>query len=82
MRLRFTIRDLLWLTALIAMAIGWWLDHDKWSSLARDALDRGTRLAKERDEIVAAHGTLTNALRSRAQLEEFWQWKQAQQSAK
>jgi len=27
MRLRFTIRDLLWLTALIALAIGWWLDH-------------------------------------------------------
>jgi hypothetical protein len=24
---RFTIRDLLWLTALVAMAIGWWLDH-------------------------------------------------------
>jgi len=27
MKLRFTIRDLLWLTALIAMGIGWWLDH-------------------------------------------------------
>ena len=26
MRFRFTIRDLLWLTA---MALGWWLDHDK-----------------------------------------------------
>jgi hypothetical protein len=24
---RFTIRDLLWLTALIAMGVGWWLDH-------------------------------------------------------
>jgi hypothetical protein len=27
MRFRFTIRDLFWLTALIAMGIGWWLDH-------------------------------------------------------
>jgi hypothetical protein len=27
MRLRFTIRDLLWLTALMALAVGWWLDH-------------------------------------------------------
>ena len=27
MRLRFTIRDLLWLTALVAMGIGWWLDR-------------------------------------------------------
>jgi hypothetical protein len=27
MRLRFTIRDLLWLTALVALAVGWWVDH-------------------------------------------------------
>jgi hypothetical protein len=27
MRFRFSIRDLLWLTALVAMAAGWWLDH-------------------------------------------------------
>jgi hypothetical protein len=26
-RLRFTIRDLLWLTALVAMALGWWLNR-------------------------------------------------------
>jgi hypothetical protein len=29
MRFRFTIRDLLWLTAMIALAVGWWLDHRK-----------------------------------------------------
>jgi hypothetical protein len=27
MRLRFSIRDLLCLTALVAVALGWWLDH-------------------------------------------------------
>jgi hypothetical protein len=27
MRLRFTIRDLLWLTLVVAMATAWWLDH-------------------------------------------------------
>ena len=27
MRFRFTIRDLLWLTALVANGAGWWLDH-------------------------------------------------------
>jgi len=27
MRLRFTIRDLLWLTLVVAMALGWWWDH-------------------------------------------------------
>ncbi len=29
MRFRFTIRELLWLTVVMAMAIGWWLDHRK-----------------------------------------------------
>jgi hypothetical protein len=28
MRFRFTIRDLLWLTLVVAMATGWWLDHN------------------------------------------------------
>ena len=34
MRLRFTIRDLLWLTAVMALSLGWWLDHSdlKWTT--------------------------------------------------
>jgi len=27
MRLRFTIRDLLWLTLVVALAVGWWIDR-------------------------------------------------------
>jgi len=27
MPLRFTIRDLLWLTVVVALAMGWWRDH-------------------------------------------------------
>lgn len=27
MRFRFTLRDLLWLTVVAALAVGWWLDH-------------------------------------------------------
>jgi len=23
----FTIRDVLWLTALVALGVGWWIDH-------------------------------------------------------
>ena len=38
MRFRFTIRDLLWLTALLAMGIGWWVDH-------REQADRYRQLA-------------------------------------
>ena len=29
MRFRFSIRDLLLLTVIVALAIGWWLDHRK-----------------------------------------------------
>jgi hypothetical protein len=27
MPLRFTIRDLFWLTLVVAMAVGWWIDR-------------------------------------------------------
>jgi len=27
MRLRFTIRDMLWVTLLAAVIVAWWLDH-------------------------------------------------------
>jgi len=30
MHLRFTIRDLLWLTLVVALAVGWWLGHRRW----------------------------------------------------
>ena len=32
MRLRFSIRDLFWLTLVVALAVGWWLDHRKLSN--------------------------------------------------
>jgi hypothetical protein len=33
MRLRFTIRDLLWLMLVLALALGWWLDHKRLESV-------------------------------------------------
>jgi hypothetical protein len=27
MKLRFSIRDLLWLTLVVALAVGWWIDR-------------------------------------------------------
>ncbi len=33
MRFCFTIRDLLWLTLVVALAVGWWLDHSKYASI-------------------------------------------------
>jgi hypothetical protein len=31
MRFRFTIRDLLWLTLGVGLAVGWWIDHKHYS---------------------------------------------------
>jgi hypothetical protein len=52
MKLRFSIRDLLWLALVVALATGWWLDHrqatgrltlkqliDRQDSLMRDDYD-------------------------------------------
>ena len=33
---RFTIRDVLWLTVLVGLAVGWWVDHRS-KSVAADA---------------------------------------------
>jgi hypothetical protein len=27
--MKFTIRDLLWLTVVVALAAGWWIDHSR-----------------------------------------------------
>jgi hypothetical protein len=40
MRLRFTIRDLLWLAVVVALAVGWWLQ----SSALRSEVSRLKRL--------------------------------------
>jgi hypothetical protein len=29
--MKFTIRDLLWLTLVVALTIGWWLHHRAWA---------------------------------------------------
>jgi hypothetical protein len=38
MRLRFSIRDLLWLTLVVALAVGWWLDHKRLTTLTQPLL--------------------------------------------
>jgi uncharacterized protein HemX len=32
MKPRFTIRDLLWLIVVVALTVGWWLDHQSYQS--------------------------------------------------
>jgi hypothetical protein len=37
MKLRFSIRDLLWLTLVVGMAVGWLLDHKNNAKQLRDS---------------------------------------------
>jgi hypothetical protein len=32
MCLRFTVRDLLWLAVVVALAVGWWLDRARYAN--------------------------------------------------
>jgi hypothetical protein len=67
MRLRFTIRDLLWLTALVALAIGWWLDRSKLAihdaQASRQAIKYESLLAAQEalEGLVALHRRLESS---------------------
>lgn len=45
---RFTIRDLLWLTVLVAAGVGWLIDRQ---ALARRATDSESELVQAKDKI-------------------------------
>jgi hypothetical protein len=56
MRLRFTIRDLLWLTLVVAMAVGWWIDRRNVVDEMRQLVslyERQPKLLRERDRLQA-----------------------------
>jgi hypothetical protein len=36
--LRFTIRDVLWLTVVVALGVGWWISHRQQTRYAEDQL--------------------------------------------
>ena len=37
--MRFTIRDLLWLTVVVGMGIGWWVDRTRQREMAQERID-------------------------------------------
>jgi hypothetical protein len=52
-RLKFSIRDLLWLTALCAVLVAWWLDHERLSPKSPKMLmvtPRGPYILEEDEE--------------------------------
>jgi hypothetical protein len=48
---RFTIRDALWLTALLAVSIGWWLENQSKRRQAADEQDTATILRADNAQL-------------------------------
>jgi hypothetical protein len=66
MRVRFTIRDLLWLTLVVALATGWWLDRSRLAGLAADVPSLRQSLSdknKDIERLVRRATELENARR-------------------
>jgi hypothetical protein len=42
MKFRFSIRDLLWLTLVMALAVGWWIDRQRSDARCEKQLDELT----------------------------------------
>ena len=65
MRLRFSIRDLLWLTVVVALAVGWWLEHRKFDQqkfdLRREAAKLRVDLFEAKANLQAAQGAVRGA---------------------
>ena len=64
MRLRFTIRDLLWLTLVVAMGLGWYVGRNHFNSelLAKDEMIRELRLHARVSEIPGVSSSLIEPL--------------------
>jgi hypothetical protein len=49
--MRFSIRDLLWLTLAVAMGLGWWVSYRDYCELEYDRKSCEVEIAKLRDEV-------------------------------
>ena len=48
---RFTIRDVLWLTVVVALAVGWWIEHEGHVSSAATVKALESTVAKQKSLI-------------------------------
>jgi len=65
---RFTIRDMLWLTVVVALGVGWWVDHRRIRSLEFEALRWELRASSLADHIEKNAGTKVEFSRDRMTL--------------
>jgi len=62
MPLRFTIRDLLWLTLVVALGLGWWLEHSHLSLENKTNFNRMVRSQSDVEELTAEINRLNSRL--------------------
>ncbi len=67
MRLHFTIRDLLWLAALVAVCVAWWADH---RSVSEQRDNYGAERDRLKSNLEAAHIDTTDLAAQKRQLAE------------
>jgi hypothetical protein len=48
--MRFTIRDLLWLTVVVALGVAWWSDHEKQRDSQARLAEENSRLLTENNK--------------------------------
>jgi hypothetical protein len=48
---RFTIRDVLWMTVVVALGVGWWLEHRLHLSSAAQVQALETKVAEQSRQI-------------------------------
>ena len=80
MRFRFTIRDLLWLTVVVVLAVGWWLDHHPVNPPAAPKPERWTQgvlLSRQR----SVRTPITACMSSACKLQLHWEWREASRGA-
>ena len=61
--LRFTIRDVLWLTLVVGLAVGWWLDRERLMARAERAEDAYELLQRQNDELRVRANAAEQALK-------------------
>ena len=62
--MRFSIRDLLWATLMVAMGLAWWLDHQRQEELRREAVRDAITLRRIKGAFAGCGNTGSSTPRS------------------
>ena len=57
---RFTIRDVLWLTAVVGLGVGWWLSYRQWQSDWEEMDMQCDALSTDNDHLRSSHAYMVH----------------------